>query len=324
MKRTKLELFFNNLPPVRFIRFKAKRIKPPGLQGASLYEVTKFFFRELGSLRLTERAAAVTYNFLMAMPPTFLFLFSLVPYLRLRNVEPTILSTLRLMTPNDHIYNSVSTVVIDFLNTQRNEVLSFGVVLVLFFSSNGIMGLMRSFDGNQTLYKKRTGLSRRWTAVKLTMIMILIGVVSLATLIAQSELLNQWVMKIFHSMFAIKLISVLILVLLAFVGISIIYTFGPHLTHRFRFVSVGSVFATVLSTIVTAVFFYLVNNFINYNKVYGTIGTLIAFMVWVWLNVLVILIGFELNVGVLLGKLSHVENLDEKEKEQIEQVAAQR
>src|SRR6185312_15612030 len=216
MKRTKLEVFLNNLPPVRFIRIKAKRVKPPGLRGASLYEVTRFFFRELSSLRLTERAAAVTYNFLMAMPPTFLFLFSLVPYLRLKNVQPTILSTLKLMTPNDHIYNSVSAVVIDFLNTQRNEVLSFGILLVLFFSSNGIMGLMRSFDGNQTLYKKRTGLARRWTAIKLTSIMIFIGIVSLATLIAQSELLNQWVMKIFHSMFAIKALSVLILVSLAF------------------------------------------------------------------------------------------------------------
>ena len=89
--------------------------------------------------------------------------------------------------------------------------------------------------------------------------------------------------------------------------ISLIYTYGPSLVHKFSFVSPGSVFATVLSVITTVVFFFLVNNFINYNKVYGSIGTLMAFMVWVWLNTMVILLGFELNVSILLGKFSNNE-----------------
>jgi membrane protein len=313
MKRTKLELFINNLPFVRFVRIKARRVVLPGLRGASLYEVNRFFFGELNSVRLFERAAAVTYNFLMAMPPTFLFLFSLIPYLPLKHVEPTILSTLKLITPNDHIYDAVSSIVLDFMNTQRREVLSFGVILVIFFSSNGIMGLMRSFDGNQVLYKKRSGLARRWTAVKLTLMIIFIGLISLTILIMQSENLNGWLLRIFHSLLAIKLLSVVILTLLVFVAISVIFRFGPHLTHTFSFVSAGSVFATLLCMTVTSVFFYLVNNFINYNKFYGTIGTLIAFMVWVWLNTLSILLGFELNVGILLGKLSHTEDAEEKE-----------
>jgi len=313
MKRTKLEIYLNDLPFVRYVRIKSRRLILPGVKGASLYEVSRFFFGELNSVRLFERAAAVTYNFLMAMPPTFLFLFSLVPYLPLKHVEATILSTLRLITPNDYIYNAVNSVVVDFMNTQRREVLSFGVILVVFFSSNGIMGLMRSFDGNQVLYKKRSGLARRWTAIKLTLVIISIGLVSLAILIMQSEKLNGWLMHIFHSLVAIKLLSAIILILLVFVAISIIFRFGPHLTHQFSFVSAGSVFATLLCMTVTSVFFYLVNNFINYNKFYGTIGTLIAFMVWVWLNTLSILLGFELNVGILLGKLSHSGEAEEIE-----------
>jgi len=68
--------------------------------------------------------------------------------------------------------------------------------------------------------------------------------------------------------------------------------------------SIGAFFATIMISIVTTVFFLLVNNFINYNKVYGSIGTLIAFMVWIWMNTILLLIGYELNVSILLGRLS--------------------
>ena len=62
----------------------------------------------------------------------------------------------------------------------------------------------------------------------------------------------------------------------------------------------------------TTIFFFLVNNFLNYSRFYGSIGTLIAFMVWIWLNTLILLLGYELNVSILLGKISH--NLDEEKR----------
>jgi len=290
---------------VRYLFRKAHRVMLPGLNGASLYEVGKFFFRELKTLKLQERAAAVTYNFLMAMPPTFLFLFSLVPFLPLKNVEQTILNTIKLLSPNRNIYGSVRNVVVDFMDNQHHDALGYGVILVLFFSSNGIMGLMRSFDNSMSLYVERTGVQRRWTAVKLTIAVIVIIILGLAILIAQSRDLNPFINKIFHSVLAVKMVSFLILGLLVFVTVSMIYTYGPSLRHKFTFVSAGSVFATITSVLATSIFFFLVNHLINYNKIYGSIGTLIAFMVWVWLNTIIILLGYELNVSILLGKLSH-------------------
>jgi len=296
---------FYKLPVVRNLFKRAHRVILPGLNGASLYEVGKFFVRELKTLKLQERAAAVTYNFLMAMPPSFLFLFSLVPFLPLKNVEQTILSTIKLLSPNHNIYTSIRDVVSDFMTTQRHDVLSYGIILVLYFSSNGIMGLMRSFDKSLSLYVERTGMQRRWAAVKLTIVLIGIVILGLAILIAQSRDLNPFINKIFHSVLAVKMCSFIILGLLVFVTISIIYTYGPSLKQKFRFISAGSVFATLTSILITSVFFFLVNHLINYNKIYGSIGTLIAFMVWVWLNTIIILLGYELNVSILLGKLSH-------------------
>ncbi|MDR3681778.1 MAG: YihY/virulence factor BrkB family protein [Flavipsychrobacter sp.] len=305
---TQFEVAIYKWPPVRYTIRRAKKIILPGLKGASLYEVVRYFFIEIGNLKLSEKAAAVTYNFLMAMPPTFLILFSLVPYLHLSDVQKTILTTLQFITPNNNAYHSVSTIVIDFMNTQRRGFLSFGIVLVLFFSSNGVMGLMRSFDRNESLYKKRTGLQRRWTAIKLTFVLLCQAMVSLAVLILQVNKLNSWILHTFHNLIAVKIVSIVILILIVFVAISIIYTYGPSLTQKVKFISAGSIFATLFTMLITSIFFFLVNNFINYNRFYGSVGTVTAFMVWVWLNVLVILLGYELNVSLILGKLSHVED----------------
>jgi len=291
--------------PVHFLQKFAHRIILPGFNGASLYVVSKYFIREMKVLNLQERAAAVTYNFLMAMPPTFLLLFSILPYLQFRNVEPTILNLVNLLSPNQNIYNNVHGVLVDFMAKQHHDVLSYGVILVLFFSSNGIMGLMRSFDKSLSLYVKRTGLERRWRAVGLTLVLLTIIIIGLAVLIMQSRDLNPYIHKIFHSIKAVKMVSFLILALLVFLAISVIYTFGPSLTHKFRFVSTGSVLATIASVAATSIFFFLVNHFLNYNKLYGSIGTLIAFMVWVWINTLIILMGYLLNVSILLSELSY-------------------
>lgn len=287
---------------------RSHKVILPGVKGASLYEVSKFFFTEISKVKVAERTAAVTYNFIMALPPTFLFLFSLIPYLPLRDVEETILRILVLITPNNHIYQSVSNVVTDFMHTQRNDVLSFGLLLVLFFSSNGMLGLMRGFDSSIALYKKRSGLQRRWTAIKLTLMLMLVGVFTLYVLVLQNNSINEYVLRIFPNLGAIKLLSYIILTGIIFITYCLIYTYGPSLTQRLPFVSVGAVFSTLASLLTTSVFYFLVDNFLNYNKIYGSIGTLIAFMVLVWLNILIILLGFELNISIILGKLFHENN----------------
>jgi membrane protein len=219
-------------------------------------------------------------------------------------VQETILNTIRLVAPNPNIYNSVSKVVVDFMNTPRRDLLSFGVLMTLYFSSNGMMGLMRTFDRGLPIYVKRNAFKRRWTAIKLTVILICVAIISLAASIIQTEAVNGLLLKIFNNVIVIKMLSLLILVSLIFFTVSIIYTYGPSLTRRFKFISPGSVFATIVIVLATAVFFFMVNNFLNYNKVYGSIGTLIAFMVWVWLNTMVILLGYELNLSILMGRES--------------------
>ena len=289
----------NKSKSLRAVYRRADKIVLPGFHGMSLYVAGKFFARQLQDVRLNERSAAVTYSFLLAIPPSLLFFCSLVPYLPLRDVEATILTSLRKITPND----GLATLVSDFLNKEQRGLLSFGVLMTLFFSSNGMMGLMRAFDHDHAAYKFRNGLKRRWMAIKLTMMLLLVVIISIAALVLQSEFINEYLELIFRSLWAVKLFSMLILLGLVFMAISTIYRYGPSLTHKSRFITPGSIAATILCIAMSAGFFFAVNHFLQYNKLYGSIGTLIAFMVWIWLNVLVILICFELNISLLLGKL---------------------
>jgi membrane protein len=289
----------------------ANKIILPGEKRLSVYDVGKYLTLEMTYLRIQERAAAVTFNFLMAMPPTLLFLFSLVPYLPLQNAEQIVLSAIRQITPNRRIYYSVSAVVKDFMHTRHRDILSIGILMTLLYSSNGMMGLMKTFDKSFslynkdiTLYKRRGSIRRRWTAIKLTAMVLALCIVMLMVLVIQNKKLNHLLMKVFHHGWPVQVLSFLVLVFVIFIAISVIYRYGPSLTHRFRFFSAGAVFATLASVAGTAIFFFLVNHFLNYSKVYGPIGSLIAFMVWVWFNTLIILLGYELNVSILLGKLS--------------------
>ena len=299
---SRLLTVITDLPPVRRVINWSMKTYPPGFEGLSLHDVGVFFLQETKNHRLNERSAAVTYNFLMAIPPTLLFLFSLVPYLPLGDVQQTIHDTVLRVMPATAVRDSLLGVLDDFLNNERRDLLSFGILLTLFFSSNGMMGLMRSFDRSVPIYVKRTGLKRRWTAIKLTVMLLCVAIISLGVLILQTNAVNDLLLRMFDTLIAVRLLSLFIVLAIIFFSISIIYTYGPSLTHRFRFISPGSVLATLTNVITTTVFFFLVNNFIKYNQIYGPIGTLIAFMVWVWLNTFVILLGYELNVSILLSK----------------------
>jgi membrane protein len=302
---TRLESLIINSVPVKLLTNWTKKVRVPGSDGLSLFEIGRFFFTEMRNTKLNERCAAVTYNFLMAIPPTMLFFFSLVPYLPLKGVQKTILETLKMIIPNDKIYSNVRRMIVDFMNHQHGDILSIGILFTLFYSSNGIMGLIRSFEKSHlSMYIERSGFKKRWVAIKLTVLLMGLVLLSIIALILQRNDLNILLRNLFGTVVLIKTLSLIIVLLMMFCTIAIIYKYGPSYKEQVKFVSVGAVFATVVSIISTFVFFFLVNNFINYNKVYGSIGTLMAFMGWMWLNTLIILIGYELNVSILQGKIS--------------------
>lgn len=292
-----------NLPVVNKLLQVSKRIVLPGFEGVSLYDAGDFFLENMNNVNLSDRCSAVTYNFLTALPPTLLFLFTLIPYLPLTDVHVTILTTLKLMIPNKETYDSVSAIVNDFLNKEQRSLLSFSLILTLFYSSEGMMGLMRYFDRDQKVYVVRNIFQRRWAAIKLTIMLMGVVLLSIVAIIIQTKTVNELLLQVFDNLLLIKIFSLLVLFFIIFSAISCIYIYGPSLTHRFKFISAGAVFASSICVLSSTLFFYAVNHFLDYNKVYGSIGTLIAFFVWMSINTRIIMLGYDLNVSILMGRI---------------------
>jgi membrane protein len=272
----------------------------PGFGGASLLAVGRVMLQELSKHKLNIRGAAVTFNFVMAIPPSLLFFCSLIPYLPLHGVEASLMSIVRIISPSESSYHSLSGIITDFLHNERRDVLSFGVLSTLFFSSNGIMGLMRSFDRALPMYVRRSAARRRWTAITLTFVVLLVAILTIAALIIQTNYINEILGRYTSHAGLFSALSLLIIVLMIFLVICLLYTYGPSLEERFPFFSAGAVFATLACMLLSTIFFFLAKNVIHYNKVYGSIGTLMGFMVWLFLNTQVILLGYEINLSILL------------------------
>lgn len=165
------------------------------------------------------------------------------------------------------------------------------------------MGLMRSFDRALPMYVKRSGIRRRWTAIKLTFMVLVVTICTIGALVAQTSYVNGLLERLIGHALLIRVLTLLIIVAMIFFVVCMVYTYGPSLSSRFPFFSPGAVLATCMCVVLSGVFFFLVKNVIHYNKVYGSIGTLMAFMVWLFLNTQVILLGYELNVSILLLRL---------------------
>jgi membrane protein len=297
--KQRLKKRFIGSAPVQRIITQSKKVYVPGFGLHTVHDIWPPFVDQLRRSSIFERAAAISFNVFMAMPPTLIFVFTLIPYLPIsKQFIREMFQVIRDIVPGEKDNAVIIGFLNDFLNQPRNELLSFGLLLALLFSSNAMMGILRSFDKKYLGFVERSGLSRRKTALELTLIVFILGFVGILLLIAQGAVLkwlgveNEWVRAIIHNF------RWVIILLLVFYSISFIYRHGPSLTHKWPFVTPGSVFATTLLLFATVLVTYWVNNFSNYNKVYGSIGAVFILMSLIYVYALVVLIGFELNVTI--------------------------
>ncbi|MBW7891192.1 MAG: YihY/virulence factor BrkB family protein [Chitinophagaceae bacterium] len=313
---TKLERIVLGLPPVNFLISRSKKLILPGFQGLPLYDVILFFLRQIKKEGLNIRAAAISFNMLMAIPPFMIFLFTLVPYLPgQKDFVKELLQLVRELTPNRETYVWIKEFIEDFTKP-RSGLLSVGFIVAGFFASNAMMGIMNSF--NRSLHinyrRKRNFFQNRATALKLTFFIALMFMASILLLILQGSILKsvlQW-LSIENATIRwwISSLRWIVIIALIYYAIGLIYRYAPSSRHKWSINSPGAILTTFLIIALTVLFSYWVNNFGTYNKVYGSIGTVIILMSSFFFNSLILLIGFELNVSIyqLKGEAERAQN----------------
>jgi membrane protein len=279
----------------------------PGFSPLPLYTVATFFFQEISKDSLINKASSLAYNFMLAIFPGIIFLFTLIPYIPIQNFQDQLMNLISLVLPTN-AYLAVESTLEDIVKNQNSKLLSFGFIFALIFSTNGVHTLMEAFNKSSLIIESRSWIKQRLVAITLTVLIVFALIFGLV-IITVGEYVFAYLQSelIFKDSFWIHVIDLVrwfILICVYFVTISILYRYGPANAKKWRFFSAGSWMATILAVLTFWGFSYYINHFGNYNKLYGSIGTLIVVMIWLYLNSLIILVGFELNASIDLSKRS--------------------
>ncbi len=295
--RAYLKTIFARTLPGKHLILRSQKTYLPGFRDISLYEVWNPFMEQLRRTSLTERASGISFNIVMAIPPTLIFIFTLIPYLPIsKQFMNQLFSLIRDIVPGEKNNSVIIHFLKDFINRPRNGLLSSGLLLAILFSSNAMMGVLRSFDKNYNGFRKRKVFHKRKVALQLTLITFLLIFICILLLVAQSVVL-KWI-----GVGDLTIRSIIdrarwgIIILLTFYIVSFIYRHGPALRKRWPLVTPGAVFATTLMVLATWLVSYWVNHFSNYNKLYGSISAIFILMSLIYANSMAVLMGFELNV----------------------------
>ncbi|MFH1004031.1 MAG: YihY/virulence factor BrkB family protein [Bacteroidota bacterium] len=299
--------FFHSKFITRLIGF-TKRKSLPGFKQMPMYDVAEFFVKGMQKGVLTERASSLTFSFFLAFFPSVIFLFSLIPYIPIENFQEQILGLLKEFMPHD-AYSAVSETIEDIVRNQHGGALSFGFLAALYFYTNGFNALISSFNSSYHVVEIRSSLMQRLISLLLVIISTVLIIIAISLLIGSEVVLNYLIEKEQLTFYLIQIGRWLIVFTLCFCMISFIYYLAPSRKIKWGFVSAGSIFATVFSILTSLLFAYYVNHFGKYNKLYGSIGTLIVILLWIYFNSLILLLGFELNASIHRAKQGKIPEL---------------
>lgn len=303
-----LERLVTRSRPYLLLELWLKRLKLPGYE-IPIYNIVVFFFKEIRRESINVKATSLAFNFLLAIFPAIIFLFTLIPYIPVTNFQEELLQLLAELLPTN-AFEAAKTTLMDIIKIKNGELLSVGFLLALFFSTNGVYSLMNAFNKTSLVQETRTGIKKRIIATMLTFMVSLVVITGVTVLVVgeyiigylQTKEITSW-LPLFQLLFLIRWI---VIFGLFFTAISLLYYYGPATVKRWRFLSAGSLLATFLAIATSIGFSYYINNFGQYNKLYGSIGTLIVIMIWLYVNSLIILVGFELNASIDISKRTFV------------------
>jgi membrane protein len=299
----------------RLIAF-LQRIKL-GKAKVGLYDAIVIFIRKLSNDEILDRANGVAFSFTVAIFPAIIFLFTLVPFIG--NFFPEVTSEVIINFMEDimpeNLYAAANTTIHDIISRKQGGLLSVGFLLALYLSTNGMSNLMGAFNACYKTIETRGFFKMRITATGLTFVLAFCIITAVALLVLSEHFINNYDFREFiqekASIDVLVSLRYLILFALFQIAISSIYFFAPAVHEKWSFFSLGSIFASLACILSSFIFTFFVNNFGNYNTLYGSIGVILVLMLWLFIISLILLVGFEMNAAIHKAKMDKLA-LDKK------------
>ncbi len=267
----------------------------------SLLTLIEVFYHQLRKDDISTIAYAIAFNFTFALFPSMIFLFTLIPYIPIENLDMMILNFLADIIPSQMYINMEGTIS-DIVSKPRGGLLSFGFLLATYLATNGMDFLISAFNKVYKTKETRNYFIQRLTSLGLTYLLISILFVAIVLIIVGKFVINYLHDEGFLmdkiTVYALFFFKYLVIILVFLIGLAIVYYFGPSVHKRSGFFSPGALLATALTILVSLIYGIYFNNFSTYNKLYGSIGAFIGLMLWLYFISFIIMLGFELNASI--------------------------
>ncbi|OWP83996.1 ribonuclease BN [Flavobacterium davisii] len=301
MENTKETLL--KIPLIKQLIVVLDNVKLPWLNGLSFYELIEFYLVGILQGGISYRAAAIAFSFFMALFPFALFILNLIPYIPIKGFQHDFLLFVRDNVPPT-TFDAIENIIKDILNNSQTGLLSWGVFLSVFLMTNGVNAVMSGFETSLHVTVKRAYFRQYFVALIISLILTTILIITISAIVFLEIIIQKTIIQDVLSSRVSDKISliemgrysfVIIMILLA---TAVLFKYGIKQSKKKRLITIGTVFTTGLIVVSSYFFGIWVVKFSKYNELYGSIGTLLVFLFYLWINCMVLLLGFELDASI--------------------------
>lgn len=294
-----IEKRIERIPVLRNIVRPLKKIKLTWLQGISLYDLLELYGLGIAESAFSYHASAIAFSFFMALFPFALFILNLIPYIPIEGFQADFLEFVKDGVP-PNTYDAIASIINDILNNSHSGLLSTGFILSIFLMANGLNGILGGFESSKHVLIKRGFLHQYFVALGMSLVLSLLLLVTVAIIVVFEVFIQMTMIQdvLSDQIPLIILGRYAFVILMILITISILFKFGTTHDKHSAFISIGSVFTTILVILDSYFFGIWVIRFSKYNELYGSIGTLLIMMFYIWINCAILLLGFELNASI--------------------------
>lgn len=294
-----IEASIEKIPILRNVVKPLQGIKLPWLQGLSLYDLLELYGLGIAEGALSYRAGAIAFSFFMALFPFALFILNLIPYIPIDGFQQDFLNFVSESVP-PNTYEAVASIVNDILNNSHSGLLSSGFIMAIFLMANGLNAILGGFETSQHIIIKRGFFRQYIVALGISLLLSFLLLVTVAMIVVFEVFIQKTIIQdvLSDRIPLIVLGRYVFVILMILLTTSILFRYGVKHDNNQSFISIGSVFTTVLIILSSYIFGIWVIKFSKYNQLYGSIGTLLIMMFYIWINCMILLLGFELDAAI--------------------------
>jgi membrane protein len=293
-----IENKLNKIPVVKQLVSLTKAIKLKTLEGLSLYDILELYVLGIFKGAFSYRASAIAFSFFMALFPFALFILNLIPYIPLENFQEDFLQFVENGVP-PNTYEAIEAILKDIMGTSYKSLLSSGFILSIFLMTNGVNAILGGFEMSAHITITRSFFRQYLISLAISLTLSFILIITVAAIVIAEVLIHKIQgVGFINDIYLVEWSRYGFILLMILITTSILYKFGAKETSGMSFISYGAVFTTILIILSSYIFGIYVTKFAKYNELYGSIGTLLVLMFYIWINCMVLLLGFELNATI--------------------------